>query len=540
MNRTLTFGVAALTLAALGAGYWLGARPTAHGQSDAGISQSAMSTSAKAERKILYYRNPMGLPDTSPVPKKDPMGMDYIPVFDGEEPAGSATEVKISTEKVQKLGVRIESATMRVLDRQLRAAGRIEVDERKTFSISPKFEGYVEKLHVNVTGQAVSRGQPLFEVYSPELVSAQREYAIAAQGVQTLQSGNEETRHGMQSLADASLARLKNWDISEEQIKSLASQQASRRTLTFRSPVSGIVSEKKAIQGMRFEPGESLYQITDLSSVWVIADVFEQDIGQLKLGGKASVSIPAYPDKRFQGTVSYIYPSLNAETRTIPVRVELSNPQLLLKPAMFAQVEVSTSAGTPVLTVPNSAVIDSGKRAIVLVQRAEGRFEPREVKLGLRGEQYIQVLEGLQANEDVVVAANFLIDAESNLKAAVGSFGHAAHGSAAPGAAKAPADAAKPPGQSKAVVHQAIGEIESIDPTNTTVMLKHDAIASLKWPAMSMEFKLANAALVQGLKTGQGVDFEFVERAPGEYVITGIKAQQKRAQATPSNSHSAH
>jgi membrane fusion protein, copper/silver efflux system len=220
MNRTLTFGVAALTLAALGAGYWLGARPTAHGQSDAGISQSAMSTSAKAERKILYYRNPMGLPDTSPVPKKDPMGMDYIPVFDGEEPAGSATEVKISTEKVQKLGVRIESAAMRVLDRQLRAAGRVEADERKTFSISPKFEGYVEKLHVNVTGQAVTRGQPLFEVYSPELVSAQREYAIAAQGVQALQNGNEETRRGMQSLADASLARLKNWDISQEQIKS--------------------------------------------------------------------------------------------------------------------------------------------------------------------------------------------------------------------------------------------------------------------------------------------------------------------------------
>lgn len=540
MNRTLTFGVAALTLAALGAGYWLGGRPVTHGQSDAGISQNAMGTPAKAERKILYYRNPMGLPDTSPVPKKDPMGMDYIAVYDGEEPAGSATELKISTEKVQKLGVRIESAAMRVLDRQLRAAGRVEPDERKTFSISPKFEGYVEKLHVNVTGQAVTRGQPLFEVYSPELVSAQREYAIAAQGVQALQGGNEETRRGMQSLADASLARLKNWDISEEQIKSLASQQESRRTLTFRSPVSGIVSEKKAIQGMRFEPGESLYQITDLSSVWVIADVFEQDIGQLKLGSKASVSIPAYPDKRFQGTVSYIYPSLNTETRTIPVRVELSNPQLLLKPAMFAQVEVSTGAGTPVLTVPNSAVIDSGKRALVLVQRAEGRFEPREVKLGARGEQYIQVLEGLQANEDVVVAANFLIDAESNLKAAVGSFGHAAHGSAAPGAATAPGDAAKPTGQAKAVVHQAVGEIESMDPANTTVMLKHEAIASLKWPAMSMEFKLANAALAQGLKTGQGVDFEFVERAPGEYVITGMKALQKRTQATPSNSHSAH
>lgn len=534
MNRTYIVAAIALAAAALGAGYWLG-KGTATPAS-AEHAAAAQAAAKPGERKILFYRNPMGLPDTSPTPKKDPMGMDYVPVYEGEEPAASSSELKISTDKVQKLGVRTEPATLRTLDRQVRAAGRVEPDERRSFTISPKFEGYVERLHVNATGQVVGRGQPLFEVYSPELVSAQREYAIAVQGMQALKESGEETRRGMQQLAESSLARLKNWDISEEQIKALANSQQSQRTLSFRSPVSGIVTEKKAIQGMRFEPGEALYQITDLSFVWVIADVFEQDIGQLKPGTPATVSISAYPDKRFQGTVSYVYPTLNAETRTIPVRVELANPQTLLKPGMFAQVELAVGGNTPVLTVPTGAVIDSGTRAVVLVQRAEGRFEPREVKLGARGSQYVQILSGVQANEDVVVAANFLIDAESNLKAAIGGFGHAGHGASAPGAASAPQ--AAPAAAAKAVSHQASGQIESVDSAAGSVTLKHQPIASLKWPAMTMEFTLANAGLLQGLKAGQAVSFEFVERAPGEFVITRIAVAPGAAAA--GNSHSGH
>jgi hypothetical protein len=234
---------------AAGGGYWLGQRPAA--SHDAAATQVAASPAggAKKERKLLYYRNPMGLPDTSPTPKKDPMGMDYIPVYEGEaddEPA-AANSIKISTEKVQKLGVRTEAAELRALDKQVRAAGRIEIDERRSFAISPKFEGYVERLHVNVTGQPVAKGQPLFEVYSPELVSAQREYTIAAQGVDALKDAGSEARSGMQQLAESSLLRLRNWDISEEQIRALAKSGASKRTLTFRSPVSGVVTEKKAL-----------------------------------------------------------------------------------------------------------------------------------------------------------------------------------------------------------------------------------------------------------------------------------------------------
>ncbi len=286
-----------IALAAGGfAGYQL-ARP----KGDTAALPTAAVDGQKPAKKLLYYRNPMGLPDTSPVPKKDPMGMDYIPVYEGEqdEEPGAANQISISTEKVQKLGVKTEAASLRALDKIVRAAGRIEPDERRTFTIAPKFEGYVERLHVNVTGQPVGKGQPLFEVYSPELVSAQREYAIAAQGVESLKEAGGPARDGMKQLADSSLLRLKNWDISEEQVKALAKSGETKRTLTFRSPVNGIVTEKKAVQGMRFMPGEALYQVADLSAVWVVADVFEQDIGLVKSGAKAKVKICAYPDKIF-------------------------------------------------------------------------------------------------------------------------------------------------------------------------------------------------------------------------------------------------
>lgn len=527
MNKGVIAAAVVAALAA-GGGYWAGQKNSSvpHAEGTASMTADA----GKKERKVLFYRNPMGLPDTSPTPKKDPMGMDYIPVYDGEqddEPA-SANQIKISTEKIQKLGVRTEAATLRNLDKVIRAAGRIEPDERRTYAISPKFEGYVERLHVNVTGQPVGKGQPLFEVYSPELVSAQREYAIAAQGVESLKGADGSTQDGMRQLADSSLARLRNWDISEEQVKSLAKSGETRRTLTFRSPVNGIVTEKRAVQGMRFMPGEALYQVTDLSSVWAVADVFEQDIAWVKPGAKAKVKINAYPDKSFEGTISYVYPTLKAETRTIPVRIDLPNPNNQLKPGMFAQLELPTAAKGAVVTVPNSAVIDSGTRQIVLVQAREGRFEPRDVKLGARSDERIEVLDGVREGEQVVVAANFLIDAESNLKAAVGSFGHSGHGGAA-----APEKAA-----ATKVGHQAEGKVEEVDTKAGTVSVTHGPVESLKWPGMTMEFKAANEAILKQLKPGVAIDFEFVERGQGEWVITSVKlASQPAGKANPHAGH---
>jgi Cu(I)/Ag(I) efflux system membrane fusion protein len=541
----MAIGVIAVAVAA-SAGYWFGTKgAAAHGEggavSPAGVAKVTGETgeTGKKPRKLLYYRNPMGLPDTSSVPKKDPMGMDYVPVYAGEddnEPA-SANQIRISVDKVQKLGVRSEAAQLRTLDKTVRAAGRIEPDERRIYAISPKFEGYVERLHVNVTGQPVGRGQPLFEVYSPELVSAQREYIIAAQGVEALKDAGGQAQTGMKQLAESSLQRIRNWDMSEEQIQALAKSGKAKRTMTFRSPVAGIVTEKKALQGMRFMAGEALYQVADLSSVWVVADVFEQDIGLVKTGAKAKVLINAYPGKVFQGFVTYVYPTLKAETRTVPVRVELPNPGLLLKPAMFAQVELPVAGKNKVVTVPVSAVIDSGTRQIVLIQQGEGRFEPREVKLGARSDNDVEVISGVNNGERVVVAANFLIDAESNLKAAVGGFGHSSH-AAAP---KEGANAEKVAPAAKGTGHQAKGTVEDVDAKAGTVSLKHGPVASLKWPAMTMEFKIANSSLFKDLKPGASVAVQFVERQPGEWVITAVKplAVGKGA-GTPASGANAH
>ena len=539
-GAALLAGVVILAIGT-GAGYWWGNRsPAEMRDNSAQAPAGTIAGGAKAERKILYYRNPMGLPDTSPAPKKDPMGMAYIAVYEGEEPDPGSNQIKISVDKVQKLGVRSEPAVMRTLDKVVKAVGRIEVDERRVFAITPKFEGWVEKLFVNATGQPVSKGEPLFEVYSPELVSAQREYAIAIEAVKALKDAGADSRASMQRLADSSLARLKNWDISEEQVRALAQSGEARRTLTFRSPASGIVMEKKAVQGMRFMPGDSLYQVADLSSVWVVADVYEQDIGLVRAGSKAKVSIGAYPDQSFEGRITYVYPTMKPETRTIPVRLEIANPRMLLKPAMFAQVELPVGGKGKVLTVPNSAVIDSGTRQIVLVQLAEGRFEPREVKLGSRTDTYVEVMSGVKEGEQVVVAANFLIDAESNLKAVIGGFGHSGHSGTPEAAAKSapPVMAATPPGAAAAtaggaiapvpaarnstVGHRAEGTVKALNAKSGTLSIAHGPVESLKWPAMTMDFKSANDALVAGLKPGAIIAFEFVERSPGEWVITKV------------------
>ena len=422
-NSAILIG-AVVVLCVGAAGYGLGVRKAGN------IEQNVSG------KKILFYRNPMGLPDTSPLPKKDYMGMDYVPVFDGEMNAtddkqtastGSG-QVSISIQKVQKLGVKSEVATLRSLDKTIRAVGRVEVNEARTYTIAPKFEGWVERLYVNTSGQAVSKGQRLFDVYSPELISALREYALAAQGVASLQDAGNNAKNSMSQLAAASLARLKNWGIGDQQIRQFENSK-DQRSVTFYAPISGAVMDKKAVQGMRFMPGEVLYQIADLSSVWVVAEVAEQDIGQIKIGSVARVHLDSYQNKIFDGKIAFISPTLNAATRTVQVRVEMSNRQGLLKPAMFANVELAASNGATqngkVLTVPTSAVIDSGTRQVVLVQRAEGRFEPRTVKLGSRSENYVEVLDGIAAGEQVVTSANFLIDAESNLKAALNGMGDA-------------------------------------------------------------------------------------------------------------------
>lgn len=422
MKRVLLSVALLLVIAiTLGAGFWWGRSDQHTANTDAHEQPPTVSAEAPSTRKILYYRNPMGLPDTSPEPKKDSMGMDYIPVYEGEETTTKV--VKLTLDKLQKLGVKTEVVTRRALMRTVRAVGTLEAAETQVITVAPKFEGWIEKLYVNATGATVKKGDELMDVYSPELVSAQQEYVIAFQGAQSLHAGSADVQAGMQRLAKNSLERLRNWGIPEAQIERLRSEGQVHRELTLRAPTDGVVLEKNATQGMRFMPGETLYKLADLSSLWLIAKVFEQDLGLVRPGQNVRITVNAYPAEVFKGKVAFIYPTLDAQTRTAPVRIELPNPGGVLKPAMYANVELMIPhAGDMVLSVPDSAVLDTGTRQLVLIERGEGLFEPREVKLGMRADGYVEVLDGVSDGDKAVVRANFLIDAESNLKAALGGL----------------------------------------------------------------------------------------------------------------------
>jgi Cu(I)/Ag(I) efflux system membrane fusion protein len=367
-------------------------------------------------RKILYYRNPMGLPDTSPEPKKDSMGMDYIPVYEGEEPDDGKT-VKVSLDKVQRSGVRSEVVEARVLVNPVRAVGTVKYDERRLTVVAMRSEGYVEDLFVNTTGQQVAAGEPLFRVYSRDIQLAQVDLNIAT-GAQNRVSG----ALGLQTV-DGAMQRLRNLGVPESRIQEVRTKGMNPRTLDWPSPAAGAVIDKRIVNGQRVMAGDELYRIADLSHMWVIAEVAELDLAAIKIGMTATVTLRAYPHAPVEGTVTFIYPDLRPETRTARVRIELANPDGRLKADMYADVVFRAGADRePVVAVPDSAVIDSGTRQIVFVTKGEGRFEPRPVKLGARGDGYVEVLEGVNEGESVVVSANFLIDSESNLNAALKGF----------------------------------------------------------------------------------------------------------------------
>jgi Cu(I)/Ag(I) efflux system membrane fusion protein len=351
------------------------------------------------------------------------MGMDYIPVYADEGSAAVPGTVTISPERIQMLGVRTEPVARRSMAHTVRAVGTVAADERRTGVVNPKFEGWIERLLVNTTGQTVRRGEPLLEVYSPDLVLAQREYLVARAAASDMAQADPMARDNAKAIADAALSRLKNWDISADQLARLQRSGTAMRTLTLRAPIGGIVMEKQALEGLHFGAGDMLYRIVDLSTVWLLADVYEQDLAQIRPGDAATISLQAYPGRVFEGRVAFVYPTVNAQTRTAKVRIEVANPELLLKTDMYATVEIAalTSKATP-LAVPDSAVLDTGTKQTVLVDRGEGRFEPRAVNLGVRAGGYAAVLEGLSEGEKVVTGANFLIDAESNLRAALQAF----------------------------------------------------------------------------------------------------------------------
>jgi membrane fusion protein, copper/silver efflux system len=365
----------------------------------------------RGARKLKYYRNPMGLPDTSPVPKRDSMGMDYIPVYEDED--GDDGAVKLSPGRIQRTGARSEPVMRRPVRSVIRAPGTVQEDERRISVVALRFEGFVESVANVTTGDHVHKGQVLMNVYSPALSGAAAEYLSAINAGVTGKDLKGARR------------RLENLATPEPAIRELERTREISLSIPWLAPQDGEILERNAVNGMRAGPGAVLFRIADHQLVWVVLDVAERDLSQVSVGTKVTIRPRALVGRAFAGEVALIYPHLMAQTRTARIRIEVPNPDEALRPEMYVDAEIQTGTPDPVLAVPESAVLDSGTRQAILIDKGEGRFEPREVKLGRHGGGYVEITDGVAESEAVVTSANFLIDAESNLKAALKGFSEA-------------------------------------------------------------------------------------------------------------------
>ena len=377
---------------------------------------------SKKEPEILFYRNPMNPAITSPVPAQDEMGMDYIAVYaedDGERNGEPTGTVKIDPVTVQNIGVRTAVAEVQSLSRHIRSVGRVDFDEERLSRLHPKTEGWIEELYIDKTGEQIAKDAILLNIYSPQLVTSQQEYLLALNSLDALrESPYEEIRGGAKELVSSARERLELLDVPEHQIRELERSRKIKKNLHIHSPFDGVVIHIGAREGQYVTPSTELYKIADLSRVWVFADVYENEVSWIQVGDPVEMKLAAIPGKVFSGRVGYIYPYAEAKTRTIKVRLEFDNPDMLLKPDMFADVTIHAQRNVDAIVIPAEAVVRSGEREQVFVVRAPGKFEPRDVRLGVSAKGLVQVLEGVSAGEEVVTSSQFLIDSESKLREA--------------------------------------------------------------------------------------------------------------------------
>ena len=388
----------------------------------------AQASGAAGGRKLLFYRSPMDPKVTSPTPRKDEMGMDFVPVYSDEvggagssSPSGLAT-VGIDPQRQQLIGLRTAPVVEGPVGGSWRTVGRVAVDETRLHHVALKFSGFIEQVFVDYVGKPVRAGEPLFSIYSPDVASAEEEYLLALRTRDSLGAGAAQAG---EELVTAARERLKLWDIPEAEIRRLERTRKAQRTVTLYTPMSGVVTKKDAVMGHRVAEGDMPYEITDLSQVWVLADAYESDLGRVKLGMPATLTLQAFPGKEFPGNVIFIDPILDPKTRTAKVRLAFPNPTGELRPEMFGEVTLRTPARKG-LSIPTDAIIDSGTRKVVFVSLGEGKFRPQEVKIGATDGDRSEVLEGLKAGDQVVTRANFLVDSESRLRASLGALEGAA------------------------------------------------------------------------------------------------------------------
>ncbi len=413
--------VAAFVLAILGtAGYFIYTKWMY-------LTNSEERANAKKDNSdIDYYHCGMHPQITSDKPGKCPIcGMDLTPVYKSNTMNDSMSKgmVSIDPAMVQNIGVKTEIVSKRKLTHTIRTIGRVDYDETKQSVITTKFSGYVEKLYVDYTGKSVQQGQPLFEIYSPELVAAQQEYLQAMRYGKTMQSANDSALSGgANDLLQSSKRKLLYWDISPAQIRELEQTGNIKKTLTIYSPFSGIVVEKNVVEGMQIQAGANLLKLADVSKMWIYADVYENELSWVKNGEEASIELPSNPGTTIKGKVSYIYPYLQDQTRTAKVRIEYSDKNQLLKKDMYVTVNIMPTISINAIAVPEQSVIHSGSRDIIVMALGKGKFMSMEVKLGVLTDGYYEVKEGLKEGDTIVTSSQFLIDSESNLKAGTSSM----------------------------------------------------------------------------------------------------------------------
>lgn len=375
----------------------------------------------KRDKKILYWRAPMDPTYVSDKPGKSPMGMDLVPVYEGEEQTSGGATIRIDPAVALNIGVKTAQVEKRRLRHEIRTVAHVDYNEKTLCRVNVKFAGWIEKLYVDESGQAVRKGEPMLDIYSPELVATQEEYLLAYKTAQKLKESQiESARRSSEALLRAARQRLLLWDIEERQIRELEQRGEFAKTMTIYAPQNGIVIGKHVEEGMRVTPGMDLFRMADLSKVWVYAHLFEYEIPWVQIGDEAEMELPYVPGKVFTGKVQYIYPYLNQKTRDVRVRIEVPNPTLALKPEMYVNIKFNRKMEQITPVIPSEAVIRTGKRNLVFLDRGDGKFAPREVVLGAQGEdnQY-QVLAGLLGGETIVTSAQFLLDSESRLQEAI-------------------------------------------------------------------------------------------------------------------------
>jgi len=401
--------------------YFVGRSNAARTTAPAAAVSSGAPSAGKA-RQILFYRNPMNPAITSPVPAKDDMGMDYIPVYAGENaaPASGAAEVHVAPATVQNMNVQTAPAKRQDLTQQIRTVGSLDYDQERMVSVTTKYNGYIEKAFVNYLGQPVRRGQALFEIYSPELVQTEHELASALGYVRRMSKASPEAQARARDLVEAARSRLSYWDITPGQIDRLEKSGKVLRTLTLVAPASGIVMKRmEGLEGMAVKPGMELLHIADIRSLWLTVQVYENQFPWLNIGSPAKIQITYFPGETFIGRVRYIEPQVSEQTRTVGLTIEVPNPNERLRAGMYATVEFSPVMAKAALTIPAQAVIRTGERDVVVVALGDGRFDARDVRLGAEGNGLVEVKAGLSDGERVVTSSQFLIDSESNLQAAI-------------------------------------------------------------------------------------------------------------------------